>query len=247
MKKKIIENTGIIISTSDYQDTSVIAQILTKNGMISCIIKGVRKANSGNLKISSILTLIEFTHTDTLSLKTLCTSNVLDNYTNLKENLNKYNNALIVLEKVKAFASHVKDFSVFYSFTLSILDLLKKEVDEIVVISIFEIKLLYLLGIEPNLKYCLKCHQEPDDFHLVINDGGILCKQCSINNMYLVDTSISKYFKLIYLTKMNNIDLVFNPLFIGYINKIQDVVDIYYESHLDFHSKTKELIKKIGR
>ena len=48
-----------------------------------------------------------------------------------------------------------------------------------IILNIFEIKLLYLLGIAPNLNNCNRCQKKKTDLMLSITLGGCCCKECS--------------------------------------------------------------------
>lgn len=243
--KQIIKSKGIIIKVQDYLENAVIATILSNTGKHSYLIKGAKKINSGNKRLAMPLTLIEFNATNSLGLATLTEAVVVNNYTLLKDDFVRFNYASIVLEKLNYFCDQVTDYKILFEFTLNILDLMEKYDYFTAITLIFEIKLLYLLGVAPSFNRCSNCNNKVIKGALHVASGGFLCEKCN----YLKETSLnyddSMLFKTIYVTKVNLIDEEFLQS-IDSNNNIVSCIDYYYEYHLDFKSKVKEIIKKIG-
>lgn len=243
--RNIIKNKGLIIKVQDYLENAVLATVLTASGKETLIIRGAKKINTSTKRLANILTLIEFNHTESKGLSTLTEGVVIDNYTSIKDDLIRFNYAVVILEKISFFIEQVTDFNTLYNFTISLLDRLKNTGYLNAYNLIFEIKFLYLLGVSPSFNKCPICGKKALNAALDIRSGGFLCDACH----YLKETSLniedSLLFKEIYVTKLNDI----NDDLLRKINNHENInkcINGYYEWHLDFKSKVKDIIEKIG-
>lgn len=243
--KKIVKNKGIVINAMTYQENAAIATIITEEGKKSCIIKGAKKVNSSNKRLINVPVLIEYQSTLSESLSVLTEGVVLNNYTNIKDDIIRYNYALIVLEKLIYFSEQVSDYKVLFNFTVDILDRLNDTNYLNSIVLIFEIKLLYLLGVAPSFNHCPVCGKTKYIGSLDVKHGGYLCSDCSYLQETTLNTLDSDLFREIYVTKLHQINDEFLAKFNNHVN-INKAVNYYYEWHLDFNSKTKKIIEKIG-
>lgn len=243
--RKIIKSKGLIIKVQDYLENAVLATILTENGKETLIIKGAKKLNTSTRRLGSILTLIEYNHTESSGLSTLTEGIVIDNYTLIKDDLLKFNYALVMLEKINFFIEEFTDYNTLYNFTISLLEKLKETEYLNAVILIFQIKILYLLGVAPSFNRCPICGKKAINAALDIKSGGFICESCHFLKETNLNIEESQLFKKIYVTKLNEINDDFLFLINNHIN-INKCVKSYYEWHLDFRSKVLDIIEKIG-
>ena len=109
--RNIIKNKGLIIKVQDYLENAVIATILCPNGKETLIIRGAKKLNTTTRRLANVLTLIEFNQTESKSISTLTEGVVIDNYTVIKDDLLRFNYALVILEKINFFMEQINDFN----------------------------------------------------------------------------------------------------------------------------------------
>lgn len=243
--RKIIKNKGIVIKVQDYLENAVLATILTAKGKETLIIRGAKKVNSSTKRFAGVLTKLEFNHTETKGISTLTEALVLDNYTSIKDDLIKFNYAIVILEKLNFFSEQITDYETLYNFTSSILDVLKNTNYNNAVNLIFEIKLLYLLGVAPSFNKCPSCGGKALNGALDIRSGGFLCEKCHYLKEVSLNINDSLLFKKIYITKINEINEDYLKEFNDHVN-INKCINKYYEWHLDFKSRVKEILEKIG-
>lgn len=243
--RNIIKNKGLIIKVQDYSENAVLATILTSIGIETLIIRGAKKLNTTTRRLGNLLTLIEYNHTETKGISTLTEGVVLENYTLIKSDLIKYNYSLVILEKIVFFKEQITDYKTLYNFTIELLNRLKSTDYLNAIVLIFEIKILYLLGVAPSFNKCPICGKKAINAALDIKSGGFLCETCH----YLKETSLniddSNLFKKIYTTKLNDIDDEFLKT-INNHSSINKCIKSYYAWHLDFKSKVLDIIEKIG-
>lgn len=243
--RNIIKNKGLVIKVQDYLENAVLATVLTSNGKETLIIRGAKKINRSTNKLASILTLIEYNHTETKGLSTLTEGIIIDNYTSIKDDIVKYNYIMTIFEKISFFSEQITDYDIVFNFIIEILEKAKSSFYINALSLIFEIKFLYLLGVSPLMNRCPLCGNIVQNGALDIKNGGFLCEKCYYLNEVNLSVSDSMLFKKIYTTKLKNVSDEFLKEINNHIN-INKCINKYYEWHLDFKSKVKEILEKIG-
>ncbi len=232
---------GLVLKTVPHKEAGVLATILTSDHIESFIIRGAKKLTSGTRIISNPLTLITFDSTN-VEYKTITKSKILNNYTSIKDDLYLYNSCLIIIEKLLYFSKYVNNYHKLYEFVLFILDNINKN-NSLLLIDSFEIKLLYLLGVNPILNNCSICNKEITEGFLSITNGGIVCDDCIVADEILLDKDLTNKYKLLYFTKKD--ELLKLNISNDSLNKLSKFIDEYYLYHLEFDSKAKSIIRSI--
>ena len=104
MEKRLIgmikQVEGIVVSTVDYKESSKIINILTKDeGLIGVFAKGSKKLKSRISSTSNILTYGVFHLSNSFGkMPSLVEVDVIDNFKNIKKDLNKMGYATYLLE-----------------------------------------------------------------------------------------------------------------------------------------------------
>lgn len=243
--KEVLKSEGLIIRLIDYKENAVIATVLTKEGKESIIIRGAKKMVTTTHRLASLLTLISYTKTSTTPLATLIEGVVINNYTTIKSDLIKYNTVLVMLEKLNFFLDEINTNKFLYPFVISLLEAYQKSSFNTAYLTIFEIKLLYLLGVSPILNKCIVCGDNLKVGNLSIKSGGLICPRCALKTKYDLSSNDSLIYKEAYYTKLKDVDEKLLAV-LEQNNNISNFIDEYYNYYLDFSSKTKKILKKIG-
>lgn len=243
--KQVIQMEGLVLKTTDYKEQAVIAQILTTQGLKNYIIRGAKKMASGTRLLASPLTRIQFNATSSDGLDTITEGVIQESYLLIKQNIQKMLCIYPILEKILIFTNQVTNIALFYSFVLEILDLLSSNLDEKVILTIFEVKLTYLIGIAPELKICTQCGNKITRGYFSVYNGGVYCPLCARHQPYELNEEETEALRLLYLVKLNKVDTQFIDIVSPSIIKISNIIDLYYQKHLDFMSKAKEVTKQI--
>jgi DNA repair protein RecO (recombination protein O) len=231
------EYQGIILKKISYKESSEIIYLYTDQGLISVLVHGSRKMKSPFLNLTKILNQVKLIVSGK-NLQTLRDGEVISNYSSIHESLEKYTYCLFLSEMLYYFSTHEHDHEKLYNFLLKILPLIKEEENYIPYINMFELKLLYLLGVNPNLNSCIVC-EEKEELTFSVKDGGVLCKNHQKENSYNNQT-VQAIRKLYYhdLNKTKEIDID-----LSLYKDIRNLIDEYYEYHLNYFSKTRKMLK----
>lgn len=235
---------GIVIKKNDYKENANLITLLTKDGKISLIVRGSKKINSVTRNYTNLFTKMNFNATSNLKLNTLTEGSIINSYININTDLDKINVGLLILEKINKLTDEVLNQELLYNFVSTILDKLENTQYPNTLLTLFDVKLLYLLGVTPEFKECTICRKKDiKDYVFSIINGGIICKSHLIN--YDLNNEETNALELLLFIKLDKIDEKFLSLISKYNDKISKVVDKFYEYHLEFYSKAKKIINKL--
>ena len=225
MLKKI---RGIVVSEVPYKDSSKVLNILCEEGVIGVISKGCKRINSPLRVISNKLTLGEYViYYNESKLSTLKEGSILDNFNNIKNDLNKISHATYITDLVNQVMKQNADPTVF-SLYLSALKKIDEGINETVVMNILEIKLLDYLGVGINLNGCAKCGSTREIVTIDPDVGGYICKNCYTNEI-IYDERVRKMLRMYYLVEIDSIkELKIKDYVIDSINKF---LSVYYDRY----------------
>ena len=243
--KELTKKKGIILTSKDYKENARLLTILTEDGLENAILRGANKINSKNKKFTIIPVEVEYVRTIS-TLATFTEGYITYNFINLKLDQNKSLIYLAIVEKILAFTDSIDDKSQMYEFVNKILTLLDQTKYPIVVLYLFEIKLLYLIGIAPILNSCVICHTSSDDCGFSLSLGGIICNSCMIKYPIDYDANTTKVFKYLYFIKLDKVDEKFLELIDQTKLSFTKLIDSYYEKYIDFSSKVKKVIRSVN-
>ena len=242
MNKK--NHSGVVLKANDFKENAQIISLFTPNGKESLIVRGAKKINSKTRIFAQPLTLISYRKTLNRELNTLIEGEVIDSFSSIKADQDKMNVVYPILEKLYLFGNETKDDQVLFEFIIMLLDLLKNTKFSDVLLVIFEVKLLYLLGLAPRFFDCPSCGKKLKVGYFSIEAGGVLCELCSHFGFNL-DRVQTEALKQLYLIKPEKIDEQFLQKHFENIEFLQLIIDDYYLKYLDFKSKSKKIITQL--
>ena len=238
MLKKI---RGIVVSEVPYKDSSKVLNILCEEGVIGVVSKGCKRNNSPLRVISNKLTLGEYViYYNESKLSTLKEGSVIDNFNNIKNDLNKISHATYITDLVNQVMKQNADPTVF-SLYVSALKKIDEGINETVVMNILEIKLLDYLGVGINLNGCAKCGSTREIVTIDPDVGGYICKNCYTNEI-IYDERVRKMLRMYYLVEIDSIkELKIKDYVIDSINKF---LSVYYDRYTGLYIKSKEFLDR---
>lgn len=238
MLKKI---RGIVVSEVPYKDSSKVLNILCEEGVIGIVSKGCKRINSPLRVISNKLTLGEYViYYNESKLSTLKEGSVIDNFNNIKNDLNKISHATYITDLVNQVMKQNADPTVF-SLYVSALKKIDEGINETVVMNILEIKLLDYLGVGINLNGCAKCESTREIVTIDPDVGGYICKNCYTNEI-IYDERVRKMLRMYYLVEIDSIkELKIKDYVIDSINKF---LSVYYDRYTGLYIRSKEFLDR---
>ncbi len=240
----IEEFDGIVISESDYSETSKILNILTKDkGIISVLSKGCKRLKSDLRSVSTKLTYGRFNiFYKENKLSDLISVDVKNTFKNILLDIEKISYASFLLEL--SYQVSKQNYSAYiYDFLVSALIKINEGFDPLVLTNIVELKYLDLLGVMPSLDACVSCGTRVGIATISSYKGGYLCNKCK-GNEKIVDSKTIKLLRMFYYVDIDKI----SKLEISEKNKLEinRFIDEYYDRYTGLYLKSKSFLKMLN-
>lgn len=230
---------GLILKFIPYKETSKILYVYTKDGLESVLVHGARKIKSPHLNLTQLMNRVnlDVTGKDLLILRD---GDLIDDYATIKNDLNRHIHYQHLCEIVYTISRHEHDHAKLYLFLLKIFEH-GKEGSYIPYVNMAELKILYLLGLQPMFAECVICGAK-DHLRFSIEDGGMICGAHGEDRLFVDSHVVRMIMRLYYYDLQNPEALSFSD---EDLKPIRRFIDRYYAYHLDFKSKSREIMQDL--
>jgi len=243
MKIESIE--GIILSETNYSESSKILNVLTKEyGLIGVISKGCRNMKSKLRGVSRKLLLGTLhIYYKPNGLSTLIGIDVINSYSKTLMDLEKISYASFILDLINQVIKQTDALEIF-DLLKDTLEKLEDGLNPLALTNILELKLLDYLGVSPSIDSCAHCGSNKDIVTLSSDAGGYVCRSC-YNNEVLVSDKTIKMIRMYYYVDIKNISKLDVSSEVS--NEINRFLDDYYDRFTGLYIKSKDFLKKINK
>ncbi|MFC1809271.1 DNA repair protein RecO [Candidatus Omnitrophota bacterium] len=201
----ITKTQAFVLRSYKFRESSLIVSLYTKEcGKVKAVAKGVHRIKSKKIAHFELFNLLELTMYEkpNRELQLVTDSSIVNYYGTIRENFDLSINATYIVELIdKMTHVHLPNDTLFRLMS-TYFGSIKPSNYELFTLA-FEVKLLKLLGIFPNLTHCITC-KEPIDFPSGISfeQGGALCDKPGCSDMvydvqHITRNEIVFLFKLI--------------------------------------------------
>lgn len=242
LNMKVISLKGIVVGSTPYKESSKILNIFSKEyGIVGCISKGCK-----NLKSKLRLPSERFAYgTFQISYKenglsVLIDGDVENYFTNIKSDI------LLI-----SYLTYICDLSVrvykesesedIYDLMMSAIMKIENNFNPKIITNILELQYLNYIGINLNLDECVSCGSSKV-VTLSQERGGYVCSNCRKNEP-IIEEKVMKLLRLYYyvdISKITSLDIDNNIS-----NKINNIIDEYYDRYSGVITKSKAFLKEI--
>lgn len=241
---KIEKVEGIVISETNYSETSKILNIYTKEyGIIGVVSKGCRSLKSKLRSVSCKLTFGYFhIYYKESALSTLISVDLIDSLKNSKSDIKKisYLSYIIDLTTQVVKQSEEEIFNLLKQCILKI----EEGLDPLVITNILEIKLLEVLGVMPQLDCCNVCGNTNDIVTISVENGGYICKDCMSENDKMYSEKVIKLLRMYYYVDIEKITKL--EIKEEVKKEINEFLDLYYDQYTGLYLKSKNFLKRLN-
>lgn len=240
---KIESFEGIILSETNYSESSKILNVLTKeHGLIGIISKGCRNMKSKLRGVSRKMLYGTFNvYYKEKGLSTLISIDVINSFSNILTDLEKISYASFILDLCLQVVRQNEDEAIF-EYLKDTLIKIDEGFSPIILTNILELKLLDFLGISPSIDACTHCGSTKDIVTLSSENGGYICRNC-YNNELLVSEKTIKMIRLYYYVDIKNITKL--DVSEEVTREINHFLNDYYDRYTGLYLKSKDFLKKI--
>lgn len=177
----MIQEEILILKEVSYKENDKILHALSKSrGKIQIISKGSKKSNSHLINASQLFAYSKCNLLVSKDMYILTYADLLDNFYNLRKNMDAYYYGCYILELISYVAQENEYDSRVFDMTVSLLSHLctySKDFDKLT--AAYELKLVSMLGYKPDFLHCLHCGSlMKDKGRFSIAEGGVFCSKC---------------------------------------------------------------------
>ena len=171
------------IKAQDYRDTSLLATFYTQDhGKVRGIVKGIRdtRARFGStLEPFSLNEILFYKRKRGGDLHLVTQIELVDIFSEIRNDLERLSYASYFIDLLNELVEVEDPNPALFNLLRESLLFLSSGASCKRTARIFEIKFFELLGLMPEIKFCVVCRTEnPDTPHFNVSLGGICCKNC---------------------------------------------------------------------
>ncbi|MDM5315855.1 DNA repair protein RecO [Fictibacillus sp. b24] len=237
---------GIVIKTVPYGESNTIITLYTKElGKIGVMARGAKKPKSRFTSITQLFTYGIFVFQKGRGLGTLQQGEALSSFRKIREDLVKTAYAAYLAELLDRHTSEDDLRPDLFGWIKQSLEYINHGIDPEVITFLFEMKMMKIAGIVPELTKCVSCHSTEGDFSFSIREGGFLCERCSYKDPYRMNISkgTAKLLNMFYyldLARLGNVSLKKETK-----KELRMLFDAYMDEYSGVFLKSKKFLKQL--
>lgn len=240
---KIEKVIGIVLSDTNYSESSKILNVLTKeHGKIGIISKGCRNLKSSLRSVSSKLTYGYFNiYYKQEGLSVLISVDVINDFSNIKQDLFKIGYATFLSDLTNQVLKETSSNEIFDLFINGLIKI-NDDFDPMIITNIIELKYLNYLGVMPILDCCSVCGSNKKIVTVSSFSGGYLCVNC-YKNEYIVDektVKLLRMFSYVDISKIKELNILPKNK-----NEINKFLENYYDRYTGIYLKSKDFLTQL--
>ncbi len=245
---KIVKTEAIVIKEMNYSESSKIVTLFSlKKGKVRVIAKGSRRIKnkfSNAVNLFNYLKIIYY-EKEGKELYTLSEADLIESYSNIQSDVKTFAYASLFVEIIDRGTSAFDSNSYIFYLLLNYLQTINKSKKPQEITTLFLIKFLSLIGIQPILDHCVKCGAREVMNIMDIAGGGLICGRCKEKNK-----SYERMNEGMVKTMQKTIDEKIPRLTIlkvpeKQLQKLSNILMKYYSYHLEGSFKSLEFLKKL--
>jgi DNA repair protein RecO (recombination protein O) len=246
------KTSAIVIKTLDYGESDRIITLLTTDfGKIKGIAKGAKRSRrrfSNALELFTLSKVIFFDKRET-GLVRIEGCDIVDTFSAIRDDIRKIAFGSYFAELVDEMTAEREGNPDLFNTLKVFLSLLSDGEAETQILRVFEIRLLSLLGYQPELNSCLRCNEpfEPGEgARFSVKKGGLLCEKCSHGYTDLIPVSLGTA-RMLHLALEMDLSKVHRLRFSQQaLSEGEVILSTFIQYHINKELKSKKFLKDLG-
>ncbi|GIN20025.1 MAG TPA: DNA repair protein RecO [Bacillus bacterium] len=237
---------GIVIRTTDYGESNKITTIYSREaGKISAMARGAKKTNSRLAAVSQLFTYGYFLLQTGRGLGTLQQGEIISPLRGLKEDIFKTAYASYIVEMVDRSTQDNDPNPYLFELMHQSLNYISEDYDPDIITHIFEMKMLQVLGLYPEMKKCSVCGATEGTFGFSLKENGLICHRCLESDPHFLPMSQNaiKLLRLFYYFDFNRLGTI--SVKKETKQELKKAIDIYYDEYSGLHIKSKRFLDQM--
>lgn len=239
----IIKTKGIVLLESNMGDFDKMVSILTPDiGKIGCAAKGARKPKSSLLAGTQFLSFSNLVIYSGVNSYNINSCEAIEVFYNIRTDLDKLTYASFI-------SRIVYDVTDENQYTYKILQLLlntlymisETDIDKDFILSVFELRLMVLLGFSPSFDKCSVCGTQDNIGYFSIANNGFLCNICGGIDKSAIKITKDTFYALKYICSAPAKRLFSFTISEGAKKELKLISSLYLNKNLDKEYKLEKL------
>jgi len=184
---------GLTLKKSTLGEADLLVTLFTlEQGKVRAVAKGARRSTSKLVGHLEPLTQSRFSMSYGKSLDYINQVQIIESFAEIKGDLGAVTKALYVAELVDGFGAEANSNPALYTLAVDTLHAIQQNPESEWPLRFFEIHLLAVSGLMPELYRCVECSQTlaPGEHRFSPSVGGTLCSVCQPDNAYVRPLSL---------------------------------------------------------
>jgi DNA repair protein RecO (recombination protein O) len=244
----MINVEALVIRSTTYGESNKIITLYSKEmGKVGVMARGAKKPKSKLGPGSQLFTHGHYLYQKGRGLGTLYQGEAIETFRYIKSDLKSMAYAAYMVDMVDKLTEEAQPYPSLFEWLLKLLELLEEKRPPEVLRLIFDIRMLGLAGIAPELDQCASCGGKEAPFFFSIAFGGFLCHQCSRKDERSVGlpNPVSRLFHLFKRLDPNKIgEISIKP---ETIKLMTNLLDAYFDHYSGLRLKTKQFLDQLGK
>lgn len=239
---------GIVIRTIDYGETNKIVTLYTREfGKIGMVARGAKKPKSRLTAISQLFIYGNFLFQKGTGLGTLQQGEIINSFKEVRNDLFRASYASYIVELTDKLTEEKERNPFLFELLFQTLSFLNEEMDPEILTRIYEVKMLQVAGIAPQLNCCVSCGATEGNFSFSFTEGGFLCQTCKHSDAHVLEISSStvKLLRLFYHLDMKRIGTI--SVREETKQELKNVLHTYYEQYSGLMLKSKRFLEQLEK
>ncbi len=239
--------TGMVLSTMPIGDYDKRLVILTKErGKITAFAKGARRQSSAFLACSQPFSFGEFMLYEGRSSYNLVSVEISNYFEELRNDLEAAYYGVYFCEISDYFSHENEDGTHNLKLLYQSLRALSQEsIIKPLVRAVFELKILAINGVAPQVFGCVKCGKKSGFSHFNSEAGGMLCTDCLKNAAKSIKITDAAIYTMQYIISSSIEKLYTFTVSKEVMSELKTCVKDYKEIYIDKKMKSLDLLEKL--
>ena len=248
-QSRLYRTEGIVLRERDYGEADRILTLLTPEGKLSVLAKGIRRPTSRKVGHLGLFYRAQLMLARGRNLDIVTQVEALEEFEELRGDLMRFTYACYAAELMDRFAHEDEETPALYELMLQALRWCAAEPDPRLWMRAYELRLLSISGYQPQLFTCVACHQpiQPERNTFGMEQGGFLCPRCSANHPQAVAVSLNAQKVLRYLITHEAGDVRALRLSPATQEEIEALLQGYLEYILEREVKSVTFLRRLRR
>ncbi len=248
-QERLYRTEAIVLRERDYAEADRILTLLTPNGKLTAIARGIRRAISRKAGQLILFARAQLLLARGRELDTITQAESLETYEGLRQDLVRFGYACYVGELVERLAQEEEENRPLYDLVNETLRHIAEGRDPRLWTRYFELRLLSLGGYRPELFTCVGCGRAlaPETNFFSLEQGGLLCPTCGAANPRAKAVSVNAQKVLRYLQTHDEAEVAVLSLTPATHAEVEGLLQAYLEYTLERELRSATFLERLRR